>query len=205
MRWETRIEPFYDPHTTRMWIRGVSSASWYDVMGELKTIEFTQWLTDLTYADVQKILKRQEAQQGALDEQALAEAQDLLDQILKAGQSADYDNMIILFRELTEQYSTSKAANTARYAVSKLPQEVQEKHNITSAETKPVTPSVSDSSGTSSDTQSSSNESDNNPTPTDYSTKKVYLDYTEADLDKIFQDNPQEFWRIIMEMLNGKK
>jgi prepilin-type N-terminal cleavage/methylation domain-containing protein len=206
LSWETRIEPFYDPHTTRMWIRGVSSASWYNVMGELKTIEFTQWLTDLTFEDVQKILKRQQAQQGALDEQTLAEAQDLLDKVLQARESAGtagYGNMVELARRLIEEYPNAPAANDARLVLNDLPAPAKQEFNIQPRETTPVSPSVETSSGTSSENQPSSSESGNNSTNT--SNEKIFGNYTEAELVKIWNDNPQEFWRIIMESLNAKK
>lgn len=135
--WETRVEPFYDPHTNRMWLRGVSSASWYDAAAQLKTIEFTHWLTDLSSEDTAKILRREQAQQMALDEQALAEADALLEKVLQAkeaAQTAGYSEMIALARQLIEQYPTSPAADTAREILGSLPPAVQQEYSIQPSE-----------------------------------------------------------------------
>jgi prepilin-type N-terminal cleavage/methylation domain-containing protein len=212
--WETRIEPFYEPHTVRMWIRAVSSASWYDMTGELKTIEFTQWLTDLTFADVSKIIKRQQDQQGALDEQTLAAAQELLDKVLQAQAVADttgYDDTVELARQLIELYPNTPAADEARAILGGLPPVVRLQFNIQKRETTPANPSLDSSTKPStenkpaSDTSGTSNKGDTGSTKPETKGPKIWGDYTEEDLNLMFQNDPEKFWGVIMEMLNGKK
>lgn len=58
--WETVVEPFYEPITARMWIRGVCSAKYNDPNGQEQTIELEHWLTDLTKEQLLQIMKRDE-------------------------------------------------------------------------------------------------------------------------------------------------
>jgi type II secretory pathway pseudopilin PulG len=48
IQWQTTVEAFYEPATSRMWLRGICSAEYTDSAGEPKKIELTDWLTDLT-------------------------------------------------------------------------------------------------------------------------------------------------------------
>ncbi|MEN6308774.1 MAG: type II secretion system protein [Anaerohalosphaeraceae bacterium] len=63
MDWEIVVEPFYEPISNRMWIRGLSSASYTDSFGERKTIELTCWLTGLTAQQIRQILEQQKRQE----------------------------------------------------------------------------------------------------------------------------------------------
>lgn len=63
MDWEIVVEPFYEPISNRMWIRGISSASYTDSSGERKTIELTCWLTSLTAQQIRQILEQQKRQE----------------------------------------------------------------------------------------------------------------------------------------------
>jgi len=65
--WETVVETFYEPITTRMWIRGICSAQYTDTEGQEQTVELTHWLTDLTKGQLLQIMKdeRQESEQLA--------------------------------------------------------------------------------------------------------------------------------------------
>lgn len=64
--WETTVETFYEPITSRMWIRGVCSAKYNDVEGQEQTVELTHWLTDLSKEQLLKIMNR-DKQEGAED------------------------------------------------------------------------------------------------------------------------------------------
>jgi prepilin-type N-terminal cleavage/methylation domain-containing protein len=57
--WQTVVEPFYEPISNRMWIRGVCSAGYTDSNGQRKTVELTCWLTGLTAAQIKQILEQQ--------------------------------------------------------------------------------------------------------------------------------------------------
>lgn len=61
--WETVVETFYEPITSRMWIRGVSSAKYNDPNGQEQTIELEHWLTDLTKDQLLQIMKRDQDKQ----------------------------------------------------------------------------------------------------------------------------------------------
>jgi len=66
IKWQTVVETFYEPVTTRMWIRGVCSAEYADSAGEVQTVELTHWLTDVTKQQLLEILKGQQEDQGRL-------------------------------------------------------------------------------------------------------------------------------------------
>jgi prepilin-type N-terminal cleavage/methylation domain-containing protein len=64
--WETVVEPFYEPITARMWIRGVCSAKYNDPNGQEQTIELEHWLTGLTKEQLLQMMKRGEEEQDDL-------------------------------------------------------------------------------------------------------------------------------------------
>ena len=66
IKWQTAIESFYEPITSRMWIRGVCSAEYQDSKGEPQKIELTHWLTDLTKDQLLQMTKEKEMQQAKL-------------------------------------------------------------------------------------------------------------------------------------------
>jgi prepilin-type N-terminal cleavage/methylation domain-containing protein len=204
LSWETRIEPFYDPHTTRMWIRGVSSASWSDVTGEQKKIEFTQWLTDLTAADIQKILRREEDQQVALDGETLAQSEELLDKVMQANESVGsdgYKNLVELARQLIETFPNAPAANKAREVLNTVPPAVKQEFSIQPQETTPTKPSLSDSLNKSSDSQTS----DNKTTDTaNGANDRMIGKYKESYLLELLDKDPKKAMEVIGEILSGK-
>jgi prepilin-type N-terminal cleavage/methylation domain-containing protein len=59
INWQTAVEPFYEPTSKRMWIRGVCTAAYTDSKGQRKTIELTCWLTGLTAQQIRQILDQQ--------------------------------------------------------------------------------------------------------------------------------------------------
>jgi len=66
IQWQTTVEAFYEPITTRMWIQGVCSAEYTDIAGQLQTVELTHWLTDLTKEQLLEILKQEQQEQERL-------------------------------------------------------------------------------------------------------------------------------------------
>ena len=56
--WETNIESFYEPITSRMWVRAVCTAQFVDSGGEEQKIELTHWLTSLNKEQVLQILEQ---------------------------------------------------------------------------------------------------------------------------------------------------
>ena len=69
--WEKTIESFYEPITSRMWIRAVCTAQFVDSQGEEQKIKLTHWLTSLNKKQVLQILEqklREERYQMAMAE-----------------------------------------------------------------------------------------------------------------------------------------
>jgi hypothetical protein len=66
IKWQTTVEAFYEPITTRMWIKGTCSAEYTDMAGEIQTIELTHWLTDVTKQQMLEILKEQQTEKTEL-------------------------------------------------------------------------------------------------------------------------------------------
>jgi prepilin-type N-terminal cleavage/methylation domain-containing protein len=56
--WQTVVEPFYEPVTNKMWIRGVCSASYDDPNGQKQTVKLEHWLTDLTKDQLLQMMKQ---------------------------------------------------------------------------------------------------------------------------------------------------
>jgi type II secretory pathway pseudopilin PulG len=207
--WETRVEPFYEPHTSRMWIQAVSSASWYDAGGQLKTIEFTHWLTDLSQEDIGRILNRQREQQDALDEQMVAEIQDLYQQAVEARDAAGakgYDDMVAVCRQIIEDYPNTTTANDARSLLRDLPTAEKVNFEITLGEVTPVTATLDTSSGTTaSQIDGSEQGTDTGEPAADPASQEKIGGYTWPELDAIYEKDPAEFWRIMMENMFNKK
>ena len=72
IKWETVVETFYEPVTSRMWVRAVCSAEYMDVNGEKQTVELTHWLTDVTKEQLLQIMANKE-QEKAQEQEAIAD------------------------------------------------------------------------------------------------------------------------------------
>jgi len=59
IEWQIVVESFYEPITARMWIKGVCSAEYTDMAGEVQKVELTHWLTDVTKQQLLEILRQQ--------------------------------------------------------------------------------------------------------------------------------------------------
>jgi excisionase family DNA binding protein/prepilin-type N-terminal cleavage/methylation domain-containing protein len=79
IQWQTTVESFYEPLTSRMWIRAVCEAEYTDMAEEVQTVELTHWLTSLTKKQVLKVVEQRKKEL-----ERLAEA----DQIIKTVQEA---------------------------------------------------------------------------------------------------------------------
>lgn len=84
INWQTVVETFYEPITSRMWIRAVCSAEYSDASGETQKVELTHWLTDVTKKQLLEILKGKENEQKQL-------ADELIDTIEQAADYAGVD------------------------------------------------------------------------------------------------------------------
>jgi prepilin-type N-terminal cleavage/methylation domain-containing protein len=138
--WETRIEPFYEPYAAKMWLKAYSSASWYDTSGEPQTIEFTQWLTELSPQDVESIMRRQQAQQAELDQETRIMIQGIYIRAIQARDAAEtngYEEMVALCRELIQYYPLTSAATNARTLLRDMPLSQKKAFDIKAYETRP--------------------------------------------------------------------
>jgi len=79
IEWQTVVETFYEPLTARMWIQAVCSAEYTDTDGEVQTVELTSWLTNVSEADVRKILEEQQKEDELLAEQIIETEEEAAD------------------------------------------------------------------------------------------------------------------------------
>jgi prepilin-type N-terminal cleavage/methylation domain-containing protein len=71
IEWETAVETFYEPLTSRMWVQAVCSAEYTDSEGEVQEIELTHWLTDVTKSQLLKLLEQQQDELEQLADQVI--------------------------------------------------------------------------------------------------------------------------------------
>ncbi len=71
IQWQTTVETFYEPVTSRMWVQGICSAEYTDSAGDVQKIEMTHWLTSLTEEQIRKILGEQGEEEEQLTEQII--------------------------------------------------------------------------------------------------------------------------------------
>ncbi|HUW20461.1 MAG TPA: prepilin-type N-terminal cleavage/methylation domain-containing protein [Sedimentisphaerales bacterium] len=76
IQWQTVVEPFYEPVTSRMWVQATCSAEYTDVEDETQKVELTHWLTNLTKQEVQRLLEEEAKAQEQLAEQVLETIQE---------------------------------------------------------------------------------------------------------------------------------
>ncbi len=63
MDWQTIVEPFYEPISNRMWVRGVCSSSYTDSKGQRQSIELSCWLNGLTAQQIKQVADQQKRQE----------------------------------------------------------------------------------------------------------------------------------------------
>jgi hypothetical protein len=76
IKWQTDVETFYEPITSRMWVRGVCTAQYEDAAGEEQTIELTHWLTNLTKEQLLELTQRDDREKAMLAGQVLVSIED---------------------------------------------------------------------------------------------------------------------------------
>ncbi len=75
IQWETVIETFTEPVTSTMWLRAVCSASYTDKDGEIRSVELTNWLTNVSSA-IQNKIKMQKQKEKELMEKEDGDGDD---------------------------------------------------------------------------------------------------------------------------------
>jgi type II secretory pathway pseudopilin PulG len=88
IEWQTVVETFYEPLTSRMWIQAVCSAEYFDSDDEVQTVELTHWLTDVTKSQLLKLL---EQRQDELDQSA----DQIIESLTEAAEYAGVDEQTL--------------------------------------------------------------------------------------------------------------
>lgn len=96
IQWQTVVEPFYEPITSKMWIRAVCSATYTDTHDEPQTIEFAHWLTDLTKKQIIDIFKQKQLQK----QERFAEIQEFLWDYID---TVPEDLLLELYNQMTDE------------------------------------------------------------------------------------------------------
>jgi len=86
IQWQTTVESFFEPITDRLWIQAVCAAEYTDSKGELKKVELTHWLTDLSTKQILELIKERKKQQDYL-----ALIGQLIETLLEAAEYAGVD------------------------------------------------------------------------------------------------------------------
>jgi type II secretory pathway pseudopilin PulG len=74
IEWETVVESFYVPLDAKMWIQAICSAEYTDSEDQVQTVELTHWLTDVSKAELLKILAQREEELAGQVIETLEEA-----------------------------------------------------------------------------------------------------------------------------------
>ena len=82
IEWENRVETFYEPVSSRLWLQAICSATYSDQQGEEQKIELTNWITEISKDDLLKLLKQ---------EQKEYELTELIKTIAEAAQFAEVE------------------------------------------------------------------------------------------------------------------
>jgi prepilin-type N-terminal cleavage/methylation domain-containing protein len=86
IQWQTVVETFYEPVTTRMWIQAICSGEYTDTAGETQTVELTHWLTNLTKKQILQIVEEKQK-----EKERLAEEGQLVGTLVEAAEYAGVD------------------------------------------------------------------------------------------------------------------
>lgn len=88
IRWQTTVETFYEPITSRMWVQAICSADYTDSEDEVQMVELTHWLTSVTKAQVLQLLEQKQQEQEQLASQVIGTLEE-------AAEYAGVDEQII--------------------------------------------------------------------------------------------------------------
>jgi len=84
IEWETAVETFSEPSSSKTWVKGVCSAQYSDTAGQVQTVELTHWLTFLTGSQLEKIEQEKEQKKELL-------AEEIIESIEEAAEYAGVD------------------------------------------------------------------------------------------------------------------
>ena len=72
IRWQTAVESFSEPLASSTWVRGVCSAEYTDSAGTTQNVELTNWLTNVSDAQMKQLMDRSALQKTILAKHILA-------------------------------------------------------------------------------------------------------------------------------------
>lgn len=73
LQWETIVETFTEPATSKVWAQAVCSASYTDSSGEFQKIELVHWLTDISEGQLRLINDNKRREREYLEQLVLEE------------------------------------------------------------------------------------------------------------------------------------
>jgi len=76
IEWQSTVETFYEPLTSRMWAQAVCSAQYEDTQGQQQTVELTHWLANLTKKQLLEIITQQKDDKDILGDQVIDSKED---------------------------------------------------------------------------------------------------------------------------------
>ena len=102
IEWQTAVETFYEPLTSRMWVQAICSAQYIDSADQQQSVELTHWLTNLSKEDVLKILEQQEKEKEQLAEMTEAEQRESPEQ-LETTDKEELEELLIDLDKIPEE------------------------------------------------------------------------------------------------------
>ena len=121
--WQMVVEPFNEPATSKMWIRGVCTASYKDSTGEMQNFELKSWITDLTDAQVKKLLDQMQREKEFIEETGENpfgdDAPGLLKWANRLASMGDLQGAIEVAEQIIIEFPDSREAEMAMSALQK--------------------------------------------------------------------------------------
>lgn len=96
IQWNTTIETFNEPVTSKTWLRAVCSAEYIDAEGQTQTVELTHWLTNLTEQQAKQVQQQKQLEEQRLRDLGLDDQDETItepkpeDEIITESEFEDY-------------------------------------------------------------------------------------------------------------------
>lgn len=200
IEWQTIVEAFYEPITSRMWIQALCSAAYTDSQGQEQTVELTHWLTNISALDAMEMLKRKETEKELADQiiETVEDAalyaevdEETIEQWIDNGMETT-DNgrftkgMIDLYKK-TDGNPTEEEKNYQLKADTELVAALY------AAQTQSTRKDPDDSKKPDDTDESETEEEQEEPEKPE----RIYCGYTESELMILHGDDPAAFWKLM--------
>jgi len=200
IEWQTVVEPFYEPTTSRMWIRAVCSARYADSHDEEQTVEFTHWLTNLTKKQILALAE----QKRLMQEQTLADIKEFVRANID---TLSEDTLLQLYDKMTDEDLSAEDANDFQEIKNYILTNLDDLDYLDEDDTTVLADlynqfAAADVSGPDADGQPRTDDSatpdKQPPGQPDSSRREVIPGYTEAELEAM---PAEQMWKVITEYL----